>query len=70
LPVEERGFAEADEELARGGIGILTAGHGKGSEDVRGVAELCLDASPVPVPLGQPPWIMNPSMMRWKVRPS
>ena len=25
---------------------------------------------PVPSPLGSPPWIMKPSMMRWKVRPS
>ena len=27
-------------------------------------------APPVPSPLGSPPWIMNPSMMRWNVRPS
>mgnify|MGYP007130443012 CR=1 FL=1 len=25
---------------------------------------------PVPVPSGQPPWIMKSLMMRWKVRPS
>ena len=25
---------------------------------------------PVPSPLGSPPWIMKPSMTRWKVRPS
>ena len=25
---------------------------------------------PMPVPSGSPPWIMKPSMMRWKVRPS
>ena len=25
---------------------------------------------PVPLPFGQPPWIMNSSMTRWKVSPS
>ena len=27
-------------------------------------------ASPRPVPVGSPPWIMNPSITRWKITPS
>ena len=37
--------------------------------DGRDVLKDILAGPPVPVPLGQPPWIIKPGMTRWKVRP-
>ena len=64
----------SDEELRTVGAGASIR-HGQQVRTVKAqlgvelVGELVAGA-PRPVPVGSPPWIMKPSMTRWKIDPS
>ena len=79
MRVQMRSSFVHDEELASCAVREHGTCHGENAWGVCEVVlksvlgELTLDAvirAAAPVPAGSPPWIMNPGMTRWKIRPS